>query len=323
MKLSKRTLADVSLLVLVNAMWAAQYAAYKTATEKMGPVTVTAWCFLIATLVLLPFLIRWRRPSAPPPGTPNPGDTPEGDPQVPLWRRKGGRSFLLLAIVGLIPASAFLAWGTSRSTASNAALIYLTVPILMALLAVVMLRERMTLVRWVSLAISLCGVLILSDIEWRHLELTQSKFLLGNILVLLACTSSAFYNVYSKRLLRRFTPLEILVAGYVIAFAGSLPLVFLAEGFSLASVLTYDIWTWISLLVLSVLSWGLAMVLWLFLLKRLDVSQVSVSIYLLPFLGVLISTLTLGEKITPTMIVGGALALVGTILVTSLEPSSA
>ncbi len=38
------------------------------------------------------------------------------------------------------------------------------------------------------------------------------------------------------------------------------------------------------------------MVLWMFLLKRLDVSQGSVSIYLLPFLGVLISAVTLKEK---------------------------
>ena len=65
------------------------------------------------------------------------------------------------------------------------------------------------------------------------------------------------------------------------------------------------------------------MVLWMFLLKRLDVSQASVSIYLLPFLGVLISAVTLNERITPTMIVGGLVTLAGTILITSLEPTSA
>jgi len=53
------------------------------------------------------------------------------------------------------------------------------------------------------------------------------------------------------------------------------------------------------------------------------VSQASVSVYLLPFLGILISTLTLGEKITPTMIVGGLMTLAGTILITSTEASPA
>ena len=64
------------------------------------------------------------------------------------------------------------------------------------------------------------------------------------------------------------------------------------------------------------------MVLWMFLLKRLDVSQASISIYLLPFLGVLISAVTLKEKVTTTMAVGGLVTMAGTILVTATEPTS-
>jgi drug/metabolite transporter (DMT)-like permease len=60
----------------------------------------------------------------------------------------------------------------------------------------------------------------------------------------------------------------------------------------------------------------------MFLLKRLDVSQASVSIYLLPFLGVLISALTLKEKMTTATVAGGFVTLLGTILITTTEPSS-
>jgi drug/metabolite transporter (DMT)-like permease len=58
-------------------------------------------------------------------------------------------------------------------------------------------------------------------------------------------------------------------------------------------------------------------------LKRIDVSQASVSIYLLPFLGVLISSLTLHEPITGPMILGGLITLAGAILVTATETSKA
>ena len=58
-------------------------------------------------------------------------------------------------------------------------------------------------------------------------------------------------------------------------------------------------------------------------LKRLDVSQASVSIYLLPLLGVLFSALLLKEKITPAMLAGGALTLAGTILITSADTHGA
>ena len=58
---------------------------------------------------------------------------------------------------------------------------------------------------------------------------------------------------------------------------------------------------------------------WMRLLKRLDVSQASVSIYLLPFLGVLLSVATLHETVTATMLLGGSITLVGTFLITFTE----
>jgi drug/metabolite transporter (DMT)-like permease len=145
---------------------------------------------------------------------------------------------------------------------------------------------------------------------------------MGNLLVLVACTGSSFYNVYCKELLRRFTPLEVLIFGYLLTFIACLPLMVFVEHFAVASLRDYRLATWLALIVLSVFSWGLAMVLWMFLLKRLDVSQASVSIYLLPFLGVVISAVTLHEKITAVTIAGGIVTLTGTILITSLDTSS-
>jgi drug/metabolite transporter (DMT)-like permease len=244
-------------------------------------------------------------------------------PRRRVWLMSDITGFAVIGVFGLIPASAFLAWGTMRSTASNAALIYLTIPIITAILATLILGEKMTRARWLSLFVSLCGVLVLSDIDWRHLDLVSGKYLLANVLVLVACMSSSFYNVYSKGLLRRFSPLEVLVFGYAIALVVSAPLLIWVEPLTIAQIGAYPASTWFSILILSVFSWGIAMVIWMFLLTRLDVSQASVSVYLLPFLGVLISTLTLGEKITLPMIIGGLMTLAGTVLITASEASSA
>jgi drug/metabolite transporter (DMT)-like permease len=322
MKISQRTIVDVTLLILVNTMWAAQYAAYKTATESMGPVTVSAWTFFLAALVLLPFLIHERTRNTKSGDVSSETVNPGFPNDRSLLSRQNVIGFTVLGIFGLVPASAFLAWGIDRSTASNASLIYLTVPVITAVLASMILKEKMTLVRWASTFVALSGVLILSDIDWHHMQLTNAKFLLGNILVLVACASSSFYNVYCKELLRRFTVLEVLVYGYVLGVIVSIPLLVWIEPLSWYSIKLYRLSTWMSLLVLSALSWGLAMVLWAILLKRLDVSQASVSIYLLPFLGVLISALTLHEKITHTMVIGGIVTLAGTVLITSLDPSA-
>jgi drug/metabolite transporter (DMT)-like permease len=322
MKITRRTAVDVGLLILVNTMWAGQYSAYRVATQKMGPVTVSAWAFLLASLVLLPFLAWERhaaRGSASKPAEPGWNAIQASRSR---WNTQNVVGFLMVSVLGLIPGSMILAWGVARSTASNAAIIYLTVPVMTALLASLILGERMSWVRWGSLGISLGGVLVLSAADLRQLQLLKGQFLLGNLLVMLACLGSSFYNVYCKGLLRRFTPLEVLIYGYVLAFLASMLLMPWAEPFSWSSLRSYSAATWVALIALSVFSWGLAMVLWMFLLKRLDVSQASVSIYLLPFLGVLISTLTLHETLSLTTVLGGMLTLAGTVLITTLEPTS-
>ena len=314
-RLSKRTLIDISLLVLVNAIWGAQFTAYKLVSQDIGPVTVSALIFLIAGTILIPFVVWERCYNVE--GQTSSLHSLEVDRS--LLSRRNMAGFFAIGVLGLVPASVFMAWGVARSSASNSALINLTIPIITAMLAVALLGEKMTLTRWLSLLISLAGVLILSDFDWRHLELTSNKFLLGNILVLVSCTASSFYNVCSKELLRRFSPVEVLTLGYFLAVLVSFPLVYWIEPFTFEALRHYSFSTWVGLLLLGVWVWGLAMILWLFLLKRLDVSQASVSVYLLPFLGVLISAIFLGEKITGPMVLGGIVTLAGTVLIVSLD----
>ena len=114
-------------------------------------------------------------------------------------------------------------------------------------------------------------------------------------------------------------PRNVLIAVAFLAVLVTIPLLCWLEPFSLPSLRHYSSATWIGLVLLGVFVWGLAMVLWMSLLKRLDVSQASVSVYLLPFLGVLISAIFLGEKITGMMVLGGSVTLVGTIFVVSLD----
>jgi drug/metabolite transporter (DMT)-like permease len=255
--------------------------------------------------VLLPFLLRER--------------------QVKAARKVGfeWKRFGFLALFGLIPGSAVLAWGTELSTASNAAILYLTLPVITAVMAVTLLGEKMTWVRFGSLGISLAGVVIVSGTDWHSASFGGTRFLGGNLIILVAIAGSAFYNVYSKRLLATYSPVEVLVFGYLMAAGLAAPMVLALERPSASAIGSYTAGVWISMVVLSVFSWGLAMVLWLHLLKRLDVSQASVSIYLLPLLGVVFSALLLKEKITPAMLVGGALTLAGTVLMTSADRQGA
>jgi len=76
---------------------------------------------------------------------------------------------------------------------------------------------------------------------------------------------------------------------------------------------------WLSLLAIAVFSLSMSMMLYFWVIQRIDVMQASLSIYLLPVFGVLFSSLLLHEKITAQLLLGGALVFAGTFLVTVQE----
>jgi drug/metabolite transporter (DMT)-like permease len=319
---------NIGLLVLVNLLWSTQFVAFKLVAQDVGPITVSFLVFLIATPLILPFYLveRWRGSGAY-------RALSGSDRSLRRWDNAVG--FLVIGILGVAPSFIFTAWGMARTTASNGALLSLTIPVMTALLAAMILRERMTAVRWLSLAVALLGVFVLSiqapesatkeglAIDWQNLALFSKDTFVGNLLILIACLTSSLYNVCSKGLLSRFSALEVLLASYVLGLAATAVLLVGIEPLSLAALAAYSAGTWAGLLLLGAISFGAAMVLWMFLLTRMDVAQASVSVYLLPFFGVLLAAIFLHERITLPTIIGGAITLAGTILIVSFpDPPS-
>ena len=74
-----------------------------------------------------------------------------------------------------------------------------------------------------------------------------------------------------------------------------------------------------SLWIVILMSWGIAMVLWMWVLNRLEVGQVSTSIYLLPLFGLILSIITVHDRITLSQILGGSLTVAGTATLTLFE----
>jgi drug/metabolite transporter (DMT)-like permease len=225
-------------------------------------------------------------------------------------------------VLGIIPPSVLLSWGIAHSSAANAAILSLTIPVLMTVLGVVMLGERLTAVRVLCLALGLAGTLLISTSD-----LDQASFgpgvLAGNVIILLGGLGSAFYNTYSKNLLARYSELEVLIYSYIAAAAACAAISMLVDRKPFFEVRGYRASTWGAVVTLGLLPWGVAMVLWMWVLKRIEVGQASTSIYLLPLFGLLLSVLSLHERIAIEQVLGGALALVGTLILTVYERQAA
>lgn len=303
MRTRRGSTINFAALIVVNVLWAAQYPAYKIAGDSMEPAALNFWTLVLAAGLLLPLRMRESR------------------------RRTGAQfeigwrilyEYLLLGVAGIVPPSVMLSWGITHSSASNAALLSLTIPILMTGLGVLMLGEKLTPLRLASLMLGLVGTLMISTSDLAQASFTR-KLLVGNFVILIAGMGSAFYNTYSKRLLAKYSEIEVLLNSYLVAALACAVISVALEKHPFYVLAGYSAKTWVAIAVLGLLVWGLAMVLWMWVLNRVDVGQVSTSIYLLPLFGLVLSVVSVHDRLTLSQIVGGALTFAGTATLTLFE----
>jgi len=278
----------------------------KLAQQQTGPLFTTVFPISLATLALY-VLVHARRK----------GETIPGRPAKMPTRTLV--EFIMIGLFGQVGAQLCANWGVRLSLASNGSILALTLPISTAVMAYFILGERMTWVRWVSFALALAGVVECSGIDWKQLDLTSPRFLLGNLMLFISILASAFYNVYSKHLLRCYTPLEVILYSYYTVIVILLPLALHAEPEGFRNLFHYSRTVWVGLTLLTVFQYFLSMVVFMNVLKRLDATQAGLMNYLIPFFGLVSAATVLHEHLTRSMVIGGALVLVSTLLITVYE----
>ena len=282
------------LLALANFIWAAQGTAVKTLSRHLGPIAITFVPFWFTTLLLIPLLRRTRSVK------PTPKD----------WL-----AFLVAGVGGQVLAQLGMTWGITKSLASNAAILNLLIPVISAVLASLMLHEKLTRLRLVSFAVGLVGVLLMSVEDLRNSAFLDSKMLSGNLLILAGCAGSSFYNVYCKGLMQRFQEVEILIYSYIFASLASIPLLIWVEPFSFRAFSSFDAKSWLAFAFLAIFMYGVSMLLFFYVLKFVDVTLASASLYLVPVFGVILGATLLGERLSPFAIIGSVVVLGATILI--------
>jgi drug/metabolite transporter (DMT)-like permease len=292
------------LLALASLMWSAQGTAVKVLDRHMGPIAITFLPFYITTVLFVPLLWKDKKTSRS-------RALSLGD-----WIK-----FIVAGVAGQVLAQLGMTWGISRSLASNGAILNLMIPVISAVLASVMLKERITWLRAGSLAIGLVGVLLLSVGDLKQASFFDLRFLTGNILILGGCLGSSFYNVYCKGLMQRFSEIEILIFSYITASIASIPLLIWVEPFSPRSFQLFDWQSWAAFAFLALFMYGASMLLFFKALQHLDVTTASASLYLVPVFGVLLAAGLLGERLNRFAVGGAVIVLVATVLIMKYDSS--
>lgn len=302
---TRQTVWYFCLLALASLIWSGQGIAVKVLDPHLGPIAITFLPFYVTTLLFVPLLLRMRRQN------PN-----ASSPSARDWVQ-----FLIAGVGGQVLAQLGMTWGISKSLASNGAILNLLIPVISAVLASFMLKERLTPLRTTSLAIGLLGVALLSVGDIRQASFGSMKFLVGNLLIFGGCLGSSFYNVYCKGLMQKFQEIEILIFSYITASIFSVPLLIWVEPFHPRSLLALDGKGIAAFLFLALFMYGASMLLFFKALQHLDVTTASTSLYLVPVFGVLLAAFLLGERLSPAAFGGAAIVLVATVLIVRYDTS--
>ena len=269
-------------LLFLGAVWGASFLFMRVAAGHFGAFPLVEVRLALGALVLLPFLWAARARFT-----------------VRIWLK-------LVVIAALNSGLPFVlfAWAAQRAPAGIGAIANATTVMFTALVALIFFGESISPRRTLGLIAGFIGVVVLASGKTGGVRVWPAA-LAGTV-------GSMMYGCGANLVRRHLSGLP----------AGALAAATLICSATLIAPLAVATWpsapipwtSWASTVLLGVLCTGVAFVFYYRLIHRIGAPRASTVTYLIPLFGVLWAWLALGEPLTGTMAIAGALILGGVAL---------
>lgn len=285
----KNTLIGSIYLILASSIWGGMYVVVKVLVAVIPPLELVWMRYLIAlvALVIIGLVTRqnWR-----------------------IKRRHFG-IIIAIAIIGYVISIVTQETGTMLSSAQMGAIITSTTPAFMVLFASLILKERLTLKKAISVSLATIGVITIVGID----DINMSS-MLGGVSLIIAALTWALMSVLIKRIPSDYSQIVVTTYATLIAVVVLTPFVIpKLPQIDINDLTNPTIWG--GLIYLGVISTCTAFLLWNRGLQMLNASSGGVFFFFQPIVGTLLGWLILGEAISITFWIGSILILLGVLLV--------
>lgn len=286
-------------LIAVALIWGTGSVAIKIAVEGFPPLTAAGLRLALASALYAPLLWLNRR-------------------TAPLPDRRDLPLLLWLAFSGYLLFNVLYFLALERTTATHAVLVWGAQPIVTAVLAALLIGERVSRRAVLGVLISTAGVALIVATS-LNAATAHGADLIGDLMLVSLMVSWVFYTVASRTAMRRLSPLASTGYACLLGFAMMLP-VSLLGGFRPEQLADAPLRSWLAVGFSGGVSVVLSYIFWNRALLRLGPTRTAVFVNLSPVWGLLMSRLLEDETLS-WIHAAGAVLIVGGVLVANLGPA--
>ena len=278
---------------LASAFWGCGFFFGKLALDEMNVGAMVFYRFAFAMLGLLPMLFTHR----------------------PQFNGREWGWLLLGSFLG-IPLQFLLQFrGLSMTTVSHASLMVGTMPVILAIGAVIFAHERLRALGWIALAVSTAGAGLIALGGDHHPSSANGPTLAGDLLVVGSMVIALFWILINQRLIVKHSPVVVSAYG-------------LLAGFLMLTVCVPPIWglppvhgvspkAWAALAASGLLCTASTTLLWNWGMTRVPASQAGVLLNIEPLMGSVLGVAVLGEHLGGLAYLGGAMIVSAAVTLTA------
>jgi len=278
-------------LVSVILFWAFNLTVVKVGLREIQPLAYNLIRFVSASIILL-LLTRLR----------------EGPIRV---RREDVGRMILLGVIGHTAYQICFIVGLAHTTASSAALLFGSSPVVVAILSRIAGHERISLTGAGGALLGFYGVYLIVG-GGGDIPGPAGSSLLGNVLIVGGVVCWALYTVLARRMLQHYSPLRVtsvsLSIGTILLIPPALPQTLRQDWGAVSGM------TWAGLAYSILFALVISYVIWYRSVKKVGNLKTAVYSNLVPVFGTLFSVWLLHEQLTAGLWLGAACILAGIIL---------
>lgn len=283
-------------LFLVGLLFGANYFVAKVAMREITPPALVAIRTLGAAAVLFAASAFWRGRA----------------PRITLSKSDFAQLFAFSLLGASINQLCFLE-GLTRSTATNASIIFVATPVVTLAFAVLLRRERASWQAITGIILGLIGALILI-VPRGGVDITTNA-MTGNILLFLGAASYSLYLVLTRPILTRHDPLRVVSWTFLFAGLTMVPIGYSGLKAVYASGLSPAAWWSVAYAVVGATALPYLLNNWA--LVRVQASTVAIYILVQPLVAGGLGHIFLGERLGADTAVAAILIVGGVVVAAS------